>query len=72
MILATQAALQMNVHVIGLTGKDGGSLGRLIEGKGLELRVPCEIVAHIQEAHAIIIHCICKLVELQTMGNSLL
>ena len=71
-ILATQAALEMNVHVIGLTGKDGGSLGRLIEGKGLELRVPCEIVAHIQEAHGIIIHCICKLVEMQTMGNSLL
>ena len=70
MILAAETALQMNIRVIGLTGKGGGSLGRLIRGKGLELRVPCELVAHIQEAHAIIIHCICKLVELQTMGNS--
>lgn len=70
-ILAAKAALQMNIHVVGLTGKNGGTLGKLLEHDSLELRVPSEIVAHIQEAHAIIIHCICKLVELQTMGELL-
>ena len=69
-ILAAETAAENNIFIVGLTGKDGGQLGKIIsETKGLELRVPSQIVAHIQEAHSIIIHCICKLVELQTMDE---
>ena len=69
-LMAVEKAIEKNIFVVGLTGKSGGQLGKIIsEAKGLELRVPSEIVAHIQETHSIIIHCICKLVELRTIGE---
>ena len=64
--LAVETALELGIQVIALTGKDGGKLAPLIANKGLELRVPSAVTARIQEAHAIIIHCICDLVELHT------
>ena len=69
-LLAAEKATEKNIFSVGLTGQNGGQLGKIIsETKGLELRVPSQIVAHIQETHGIIIHCICKLVELQTLGE---
>jgi len=70
--LAVETALELDIQVIALTGKDGGKLAPLIAKKGLELRVPSGVTARIQEAHAIIIHCICDLVELHTTGKLLL
>ena len=67
--LAVETALGLGIQVIALTGKDGGKLAPLIANKGLELRVPSAVTARIQEAHAIIIHCICDLVELHTAGK---
>ncbi|MEE2611949.1 MAG: SIS domain-containing protein, partial [Pseudomonadota bacterium] len=69
---AVEAALELGIQVIALTGKDGGKLASLIAKKGLELRVPSTVTARIQEAHAIIIHCICDLVELHTAGKVML
>jgi len=62
--LSVEAAYKLGMEVIALTGKDGGSLASLIAGKSLEVRVPSMVTAHIQEVHAIIIHCICNLIEL--------
>lgn len=70
--LAVKTALKLGIQVIALTGKDGGKLAPLIANNGLELRVPSAITARIQEAHAIIIHCICDLVELHTAGKLIL
>ena len=70
--LAVETALEMGVQVVALTGKGGGKLAPLIANKGLELRVPSAVTARIQEAHAIIIHCICDLVELHTAGKLML
>ena len=69
---AVETALELDIQVIALTGKDGGKLAPLIATKGLELRVPSAVTARIQEAHAIIIHCICDLVELHTTGKLML
>ena len=70
--LAVETAFELGIQVIALTGKDGGTLAPLIANKGLEIRVPSMVTAHIQEAHAIIIHCICDLVELHTAGKLML
>ena len=70
--LAVESAIDLGIHVVALTGKDGGKLALLIANKGLELRVPSAVTAHIQEAHAIIIHCICNLVELHTTEKLIL
>ena len=68
-IQAVESAIEMEIQVIALTGKDGGRLALAIENTGLELRVPSSITARIQEAHAIIIHCICDLIELQVTST---
>jgi D-sedoheptulose 7-phosphate isomerase len=69
---AVEKALELDIRVIALTGKDGGKLAPLIANNSLELRVPSTVTARIQEAHAIIIHCICDLVELHTVGKLML
>lgn len=69
---AVETALELDIQVIALTGKGGGKLASLIANKGLELRVPSAVTARVQEAHAIIIHCICDLVELHTTRKLML
>ena len=66
---ATKAATTAGLSVIALTGRDGGPLARLLDTTDLELRVPSETTARIQEAHAIIIHCICNLIDLHATGE---
>ena len=66
---ATKAATAAGLSVIALTGRDGGPLSRLLDTTDLELRVPSDSTAHIQEAHAIIIHCICNLIDLHATGE---
>ena len=66
---ATRAATTAGLSVIALTGRDGGPLARLLKATDLELRVPSDSTARIQEAHAIIIHCICNLIDLHATGE---
>ena len=66
---AIRAATTAGLGVIALTGRDGGSLARLLDSTDLELRVPSDSTARIQEAHAIIIHCICNLIDLHATGE---
>lgn len=43
-----------------LLGKDGGKIGKTVE---FPLIVPCNITARVQEAHILLIHIICELLE---------
>jgi D-sedoheptulose 7-phosphate isomerase len=61
-VAGVSAAAALGVRTIGLTGRDGGLVG---EACDLELRVPSERTARIQEAHILIGHAICDVVEAQ-------
>ena len=52
-----------NMRITALTGRDGGALKAFLGREDVELRVPSESTARIQEAHAIIIHVLCTLVD---------
>ena len=67
---ATKAAASAGLGVIALTGRDGGPLADLLGTNDLELRVPADSTARIQEAHGIIIHCICDLIDLHMTGET--
>ena len=59
-LCAIEEANSKGISSIALLGKDGGK----IRGTAtLDLIVPCEITARIQEAHKFILHTICELVE---------
>lgn len=68
-IKAIHAAHEKNMVVITLTGKDGGKMAQALSDQDLELRVPSEVTARIQEVHLLIIHCICDLIDFTLFGQ---
>lgn len=55
-----RSARKLGIQTIGMTGRTGGKLAMLVD---LCLCVPSTNTARIQEAHGLIIHLLCKLVE---------
>lgn len=62
-IQAVESAHDRGMDVVALTGRDGGILANHIGPEDIELRVPCESTARIQEVHIVIIHCLCDLID---------
>ncbi|MFW0097622.1 MAG: phosphoheptose isomerase [Coxiella endosymbiont of Haemaphysalis qinghaiensis] len=62
---AVNAAHQREMNVIVLTGRDGGEIATLLTANDVEIRVPAESTARIQETHLLIIHCLCDIIEYQ-------
>jgi len=67
-IHAVDAAHDRRMHVVALTGREGGQIADLMEEGDIEIRVPSWSTARIQETHIIIIHCICDLIDHQLLG----
>ena len=65
-LAATDAARQSGLITVGLTGKDGGELGRKVQ---YHLNVPHNSTARIQEVHIMIGHILCELVEENVKGS---
>ncbi len=60
---AVYAAHSKGMKVIALSGKDGGPLARILQAEDIELRVPAQSTARIQEVHLLIIHCLCEYID---------
>ena len=65
---AIEAANDSDIQVIALTGKDGGGMARVINENSIEIRVPSNVTARIQEVHILVIHILCELLDLQLLG----
>ena len=68
-IHAIDAAHDMNMLVIALTGKDGGEIRSMLNNNDFEICVPTKSTARIQEVHIMIIHSLCDLIDLQLLGQ---
>jgi len=66
---AIKAAHDRQMHVVALTGYDGGKIPALLQEDDIEIRVPAHDTARIQETHLLIIHCICDVVDFQLFGH---
>jgi len=66
---AIKAAHDRGMSVVALTGYDGGKIPGILSEKDMEVRVPANDTARIQETHLLIIHCICDIVDLQLFGH---
>lgn len=60
LIRAMQSAQNIGITTVGLLGKDGGLMKELCD---LKLIVPSDSTQHIQEAHIMIIHELCTLID---------
>ena len=67
-IEAIQAANENEMQVIALSGKDGGAMSQVLDENSVEIRVPSNVTARIQEVHILIIHILCELLDLQLLG----
>ncbi len=67
-VQAIQAAHDREMTVIALTGKDGGDMSSLYLPEDIEIRVPSDVTARIQEVHLLAIHCLCDLIDWQLFG----
>jgi D-sedoheptulose 7-phosphate isomerase len=65
---AIRAANESDMAVIALTGKDGGLIEQSLNSNSVEIRVPSNVTARIQEVHILVIHILCELVDLQLLG----
>jgi D-sedoheptulose 7-phosphate isomerase len=64
-IKALTAAREKGCQTIGLLGRDGGMTAGVVD---LALTVPSQETPRIQEAHQLIIHIVCDLVEKELFG----
>ena len=67
--LAIDAAHERDMIVIALDGKSGGEMTKKLSLNDVEIRVPSDSTARIQEVHLLVIHCLCDLIDHQLLGN---
>ena len=67
---AIDAAHERAVRVVALSGRDGGRMAGLLVDDDVEIRVPAERTARIQEVHLVVIHCLCDLIDRTILGDT--
>lgn len=65
---AIKAAQEKKMHTIALTGRNGGDMAELLGINDIEIRVPSESTARIQEVHLLTIHCLCHQIDETLFG----
>jgi len=68
LIQAVQAAHSREMHVIVLSGGDGGDIARLLQPDDIEIRIPSFCAVRTQEVHRLILHCLCDLIDENLFG----
>lgn len=68
-LAAIQAAHERNMTVISLTGNQGGEASQLLSNEDLQVCVPNDQTARIQENHILILHCLCDLIDHSLFGT---
>ncbi len=66
---AIHAAHERDMPVIALTGREGGTVGEILESGDIHLCVHAESTARIQEVHLLILHCLCDAIDHLLLGG---
>ena len=57
----------MGIKTIGMTGKDGGKMAKMVD---FHLNVESDVTARVQETHITLSHVICQLVDVKLFSHS--
>ncbi|MEM5318556.1 phosphoheptose isomerase [Paraburkholderia sp. JHI869] len=68
-LAAIQEAHEREMVVIALTGKGGGDVNSVLADTDIQLCVPSERTARIQEVHLLTIHCLCDGIDAMLLGE---
>ena len=66
---AVRAAHTRGMHVIALTGRDGGEIGRSLKAGDFHLNVAHPRTMRVQEIHLLVVHCLCEMVDNVIFGE---
>ncbi len=67
-IAAIHAAHESSLPVVALTGRGGGEIAALLKEKDVEICVPSQSTARIQEVHLLTLHCLCDAIDCLLLG----
>ena len=67
-IEAIHAAHDRQMDVVALTGKKGGKIAALLGANDVNICVPAERTARIQEVHLLCLHCMCDAIDCLLLG----
>ncbi|WP_116964430.1 D-sedoheptulose-7-phosphate isomerase [Fastidiosibacter lacustris] len=67
-IEAIKIAHEKNMHIISLTGKDGGKLRHMYQPSDVEIRIPSDKTTCIHEGQLIVINCLCDTLDRGLFG----
>lgn len=70
-IKAVQAAHEMGLCVVALTGHNGGDIASLLQENDVELRIHADRLGVIQLTHHLLLNCLSELIEHQLFGSEL-
>src|SRR5258706_12049695 len=66
---AIDAAHSRKMHVIALTGRDGGAMAKRLAPGDFHLNVGHQRTMRVQEVHLLVIHCLCEVVDNVIFGE---
>ena len=69
-VRAVDVAHERGMKVVALTGRDGGAILDALTAADVEIRVPAERTARIQEVHLLVIHTLCDFIDSALFGDS--
>jgi len=67
-LAAIRAAHELGIAVVALVGRDGGRIAAALKSADVNICVPHERTARIQEVHLLALHCICDGIDFQLFG----
>lgn len=68
-VQAMAAARERSMIVVALTGRDGGRMATELRDDDIEVRIPSDRTARIQEVHLVVIHCLCDFIDTAIFGG---
>ncbi|HKA42445.1 MAG TPA: phosphoheptose isomerase [Burkholderiales bacterium] len=67
-VAAIQAAHESRIGVIALTGHHGGRMTEFLLPSDIQICVPAQSTARIQEVHLLTLHCLCDAIDCLLLG----
>lgn len=68
-LAAIEVAQEREMHVVALTGKGGGEIGRKLSDGDVHICVPHDRTARIQEVHLLTVHALCDGIDVALLGG---
>ena len=69
-VAALDAAHLKGLHVVGMTGRNGGKVASLMQSGDVLLNVDSQVTTRIQEVHLLTLHCLCDAIDNLMFGEN--